>query len=96
MEYRQATDADLAKIEELLKDNNLPFSDCGEHIDSFIIKEIKNTIIGIGCIEIYGNHGLIRSIVVAQNHRGNGIAKDKEETGIEYHLKGNIIEVVTL
>ena len=76
MEYRQATDADLAGIETLLKDNDLPFSDCGEHIDNFILKEEKNEIIGIGCIEIYGSHGLIRSIVVAREHRGNGIAKD--------------------
>ena len=76
MEYRQATDADLAGIETLLKDNDLPFSDCGEHIDNFILKEEKNEIIGIGCIEIYGSHGLIRSFVVAREHRGNGIAKD--------------------
>ena len=76
MEYRKATDADLAGIEELLKNNNLPISDCGEHIDSFILKVEKNKIIGIGCIEIYGRNGLIRSIVVAQNYRGNRIAKD--------------------
>ena len=76
MKYRQATAADLVGIERLLKDNNLPFSDCSEHIDNFIIKEDKNNIIGIGGIEIYGCNGLIRSIVVTKIQRGKGIAKD--------------------
>ena len=76
MEYRQATDTDLARIEELLRDSNLPFSDCVEHIDNFIIKEENNILVGIGCIEIYGSYGLIRSIAVNQNHRKNGVAKN--------------------
>jgi len=70
MKYRQATSADLAEIETLLKDNNLPFSDCSEHIENFILKVEKNRIIGTGCIEIYDRHALIRSIVVVQEHRG--------------------------
>jgi len=76
MKIRQATDADLVRIKGLLKDNNLPFSDCGEHIDNFILKEDKNNIIGIGGIEVYGCNGLIRSIVVSKNQRGKGVAKD--------------------
>jgi len=76
MKIRQATNDDLVGIEGLLKDNNLPFSDCAEHIANFIIKEDENNIIGAGGIEVYGSNGLIRSIVVAQNQRGKGIAKD--------------------
>lgn len=80
MKIRQATDTDLVSVESLLKDNSLPFSDCGEHIDNFFLKEDKNNIIGIGGIEVYGSNGLIRSIVVTQDYRGKGVATEIMQT----------------
>ena len=76
MSYRKATVADLVSIEGMLKDNNLPYIDCIDHIDNFIIKENNRKVIGLGGIEIYGSNALIRSIVVTKNQRGKGIAKD--------------------
>jgi len=96
MQYRQATKADLTEIEELLKDNNLPFSDCSEHIDNFILKEEKNKIIGIGCIEIYGRNGLIRSMVVAKNYRRSGVAKEILRTLKEKAFDSGVTDIYLL
>lgn len=76
MKYRQATKTDLVKIEELLKENHLPYIDCVEHIDNFIILEDKGKIIGMGGIEVYGCNSLLRSIVVERSKREKGIGKD--------------------
>ena len=76
MKYRQATVCDLDRIKILLKHNNLPFSDCDEQIDNFVVLENQLNLIAIGGIEIYGHHGLMRSFVVAQDQRSKGISKN--------------------
>lgn len=76
MKHRQATDGDLQEIKELLDCNNLPSDDCEEHIENFIIVEEKRKIIGVGGLEVYGNVGLVRSIVIESGYRGRGISKN--------------------
>lgn len=75
MIYRQATDLDLKDIISLLDNNKLPSNDCNEHIKNFIVIENNNEIIGAGGLEVYDDIGLVRSIVVDQQYRSNGIAK---------------------
>ncbi|MCU7919345.1 MAG: GNAT family N-acetyltransferase [Candidatus Thiodiazotropha sp. (ex Epidulcina cf. delphinae)] len=76
MNHRQATDADLQTIKELLDIGKLPLDDCAEHIEDFIVIEEKGKIIGMGGLEICGAVGLVRSIVVDPAYRGSGIAKN--------------------
>lgn len=76
MNHREATDADLQIIKELLNASKLPSDDCDEHIKHFLVIEEKGKIIGIGGLEICGTVGLVRSMVVMPEHRGKGIAKN--------------------
>ncbi|MCF6255530.1 MAG: arsenic resistance N-acetyltransferase ArsN2 [Gammaproteobacteria bacterium] len=75
MNYREATAADLTAIKTLLNSSKLPSDDCDEHIGNFIVAEDRGKIIGTGGLEICGADGLLRSIVITPEHRGNGIAK---------------------
>ena len=76
MNYREATAADLTAIKTLLNSSKLPSDDCDEHIGNFIVAEDRGEIIGTGGLEICGADGLLRSIVITPEYRGNGIAKN--------------------
>lgn len=76
MNYRKATLADVPKIIELLKLGNLPPDDCKDHLEHFLVVEENEKVIGAGGLEICGSEGLVRSMVVAPEHRGRGIAQN--------------------
>lgn len=75
MKHRQAISDDLITIKELLSLSNLPADDCAEHLEHFVVMEDEGKVIGLGGLENCGAYGLLRSIVVAPEYRGNGIAK---------------------
>jgi len=75
MNYRDAKYSDLKIIKELLQKSNLQSVDCEEHLNNFILIEDKGKIVGVGGLEIYDDVGLLRSIVVIPENRGNGIGK---------------------
>ena len=76
MQFRTATANDLTQITSLLKQNNLPFEDCAEHLKNFIVLENEQKIIGTGGLEIYGNIGLLRSIAVLPEFQNQGLGEN--------------------
>ncbi|NOY73762.1 MAG: GNAT family N-acetyltransferase [Gammaproteobacteria bacterium] len=76
MNYRKAIGADLNEVKKILIANGLPSVDFGEHFDNAVVVEEKGEIIGLGGLEICGDIGLVRSIVVIPRYRGKGIAKN--------------------
>ncbi len=97
MNYREATAADLAAIKALLNASKLPSNNCDEHIENFIVAEYRGKIIGAGGLEICDTEGLVRSIVIAAEYRGNGIAQ-KIYQRIEdkaYHLAITALYLLT-
>jgi amino-acid N-acetyltransferase len=69
------TKPDLKSINELLIANNLPEID-PQYKPVVYLKAInaENKIVGAIGVEIYGNQGLLRSMVVDQEYRNLGIA----------------------
>jgi amino-acid N-acetyltransferase len=67
---------DIESIAQLLKKNDLPYSDIVESQVEFIVA--KNDIKIIGCIGIekYGAESLLRSFVVDSNYRKKGFGKE--------------------
>nr|MDO8098682.1 arsenic resistance N-acetyltransferase ArsN2 [Candidatus Njordarchaeota archaeon] len=72
---RKATRRDLQLIEKLLKENNLPFEDIPAKIDSLFIATLNSRSIGIGGVEVYGERGLLRSLLIDKPFRGKGYGK---------------------
>lgn len=69
-----AKPSDLEASIRLLKSEGLPIEGLIENIDNFqVVRDRKGRLIGIAGVEIYGKSGLLRSVAVSQEHRGEGI-----------------------
>lgn len=73
---RKAVDADMDYVQSLLEANALPVADVREQAGCFFIATVGDgadeQAVGCGGLEIYGPHGLLRSIVVEESVRGEG------------------------
>lgn len=91
MQIRSATTADLSAVENLLRASDLPTDGVREHFSSFVVADDDGAIAGAIGLEKYGSVALLRSAVVAPDHRGTGIGRllveqlleRAEETGID-------------
>lgn len=69
-----AVKRDRAEILSLLTESGLPVEDLPLIMDSFLIAVEGDRLIGVVGIEQYGRFGLLRSLAVDKEFRGNGIA----------------------
>lgn len=68
---RAGTD-DLAHVETLLDANDLPTEDISSGTTAFFVECMNDEPIGIGGLERYGKHALLRSVVIEASSRGEG------------------------
>ena len=62
-------------IKNLLLEAGLPHEDVSNHLHHFLVAKSNDTLIGVVGLEVLGEFGLLRSLVVASPHRGKGIGK---------------------
>ena len=72
---RAAVDGDMRGIEELLRGSRLPTTDLADSRPEFLVACEGPEIIGVGGLEIHGDVGLLRSVVVVDRLRGHGIGR---------------------
>lgn len=73
---RDATEADLPRALELLRNSNLPIIGVEKCFANFVVAENENgTWVGVAGVEIYGKSGLLRSVAVSERFRGLGYGK---------------------
>jgi amino-acid N-acetyltransferase len=73
--FKRATLNDTDYIKKLLAKYDLPSEDISEHLEHFFIAEIKNKLIGVVGLELYGEFGLLRSLAVESSYRNKKIGK---------------------
>jgi amino-acid N-acetyltransferase len=73
---KPATDETIDRVERILEANGLPSDDIQTKQGCFVIAFDGQTWIGVGGIESYGSHGLLRSVVVQKGHRDQGYGTD--------------------
>lgn len=90
--------SDESHIRNLLQYAGLPTDDITtEHLRSFLVAKEADVIIGTVGMEYLGKHkGLIRSLAVAEEFRGRGIAKTLYYTLEEHACSIGIREVYAL
>jgi amino-acid N-acetyltransferase len=71
--YRFADENDLEGIRQLLETCDLPTNDLRDHLTNFIVAREKDRV--IGCVGFEMKGPLLRSLAVAPDFRGHGIAK---------------------
>lgn len=69
---REATTADVERIESLLAANDLPTADVRETSGRFFLAHDGGRVVGVGGLEVHGTVGLLRSVVVPEAERGAG------------------------
>ncbi len=82
MEIEQASDKE--SIVALLVSQKLPVADLPEALENFLVAKNGYRLVGVVGIEIYGEFGLLRSLAVDPEFRGQGIA-DQLVRNIERH-----------
>lgn len=81
---------DFEAINELLKVNNLPYSDTLESKIDFIIAKNDGALAGSIGIEKYGADGLLRSLAVEDQFKNQGIGKELFQKLLKYAHGENI------
>ena len=75
LELRAARAADLTVVLELLDACGLPTSDLTEALlASFCVADEAGRVVGVTGLEVFDKCALLRSLAVATEHRGNGLA----------------------
>jgi amino-acid N-acetyltransferase len=90
--------ADVPAVLELLKGSELPEIGVQENPGAFVVARKGHDIIGCCGVELHGTDGLLRSLVVAASHRGDGIATALVEHVLslpEYSHLGSIYLLTT-
>jgi amino-acid N-acetyltransferase len=77
MAYRRATPADFTAVRALLELCELPTQDLTpRHLERFLVCRDGQRLVGSVALEVLGDLGLLRSLAVAPEVRGRGLAHD--------------------
>jgi amino-acid N-acetyltransferase len=76
IQYSWAEVADMAGIQSLLKQCDLPYQDISSHLANFITAKAGKAIIGVNGLEIYGKDALLRSLAVDPAWRGRNVSSE--------------------
>lgn len=68
----ETADGQLEYVRNLLASNHLPADDVRSGPGEFYVATVDGTRVGCGGLEVYESDGLLRSVVVAEAHRGAG------------------------
>jgi amino-acid N-acetyltransferase len=73
--FRPVEPSDRGAVESLLARERLPLEGVAEHFATFIVAEHGEEVVGAAGLEVYGPYGLVRSVVVAPEVKGQGIGR---------------------
>jgi amino-acid N-acetyltransferase len=80
---------DTGQVKRLLADCRLPDEDAGSHIEHFLIARSGDDVVGTVALEIAGQAALLRSLAVADKHRGQGLGRLLYDRILAYaHARG--------
>lgn len=96
MEVRSARVADLPAVETLLAANELPLEGVRDNFARFLVAEEDGLVVGAVGLETFDSVGLLRSAVVARDHRGTGVGRQLVEQVLERAEREGVNEVYLL
>jgi amino-acid N-acetyltransferase len=76
MFIERATAADVPAVETLLSSASLPLDGAADAIErTGVVAREGDAVVGAAALEVYGEAALLRSVVVAPEHRGTGLGR---------------------
>lgn len=82
IEYRIGTRADAEAVRALLIGERLPVDDLGQAAQEFVVARRGDRLVGCVGVELAGEDCLLRSLAVAPDQRGQGIATALHERAV--------------
>lgn len=73
---RRAERRDLAQVETLLKQADLPALEAQVPLSNLLVAEDERQVVGAIALEVFGRSGLVRAVVVAPERRGQGLGRE--------------------
>ena len=75
-QIRTARSEDLPAVQVLLEEADLPVDGVADHFgEGCAVAKVEGSIVAAGGVEVYGEHGLLRSVVVSPQWRGHGLGE---------------------
>ncbi len=65
----------LSEMQSLLQESKLPYQDVRVEGNIMVAYHDKNQLVACGGLEIYGIYALLRSVAVAESHRGQTLGQ---------------------
>src|SRR5213082_785658 len=96
MQIRSARRSDLPAVESLLAESDLPTEGVRDNFSSFVVADDRGAIAGAVGFEKYGSVALLRSAVVAPDHRGTGVGRKLVEQLLERAEEAGIDDLYLL
>ncbi|MCI0417048.1 arsenic resistance N-acetyltransferase ArsN2 [bacterium] len=96
LSVRFAKPEDFEDIRNLLKSTQLPFEDVETGNGHFLLAKREDQLVGCVGLQIYGDDGLLRSLVVNENERSQGLGKVLTQEILEYALRLNLRKIYLL
>ena len=75
--------SDLPAVHRLLEAQQLPLDGVDEHLDTMIVARTDKGVVGAAAIELYADGALLRSVVVADAHQGQGLGPRLTESALQ-------------
>jgi amino-acid N-acetyltransferase len=86
----------LPAVETLLAANELPLEGVRDNFARFLVAEEDGLVVGAVGLETFDSVGLLRSAVVARDHRGTGVGRQLVEQVLERAEREGVNEVYLL
>jgi len=96
MNIHTATAADIPDILALLKASALPVAGIEQHVETTLIARDNQKIVGCAAVEVYGQAGLLRSVAVEAERRGEGFGERLTKGALEMARKRGVRDIYLL
>jgi len=96
MNIHPATSDDIPDILALLKASALPVVGIDAHIETALVVRDSERLLGCVAVEVYGQAGLLRSVAVEVEHRGEGWGERLTRAALELARKRGVRNIYLL
>ncbi|HJQ54848.1 MAG TPA: arsenic resistance N-acetyltransferase ArsN2 [Gemmatimonadaceae bacterium] len=96
MRIRNASTADLPAVERLLVANDLPVQGVRDNFAGFLVADEEGVVVGAIGLESFDSVALLRSAVVAREHRGTGVGRQLVEQALDRADRAGVNDVYLL
>ena len=96
MNIQAAKTTDLPDILTLLKAAALPVAGIESHIETALVARDSARLLGCAAVEVYGQAGLLRSVAVEVEHRGEGWGERLTKAALELARQRGVRDIYLL